>query len=331
LLIISFQAVDDRCPACKDIALRGRIGSKVLRQFKRAAFFPVAAAVLVAVTLAWFGLQMATKLYMSEGNARAEATLDLTSQALDGHLRRFESLPDLLADNDNIRAALTAPADLAARAKLNQLLDQKITQLDTLDIYVMTPDGETVAASNYERADSFLGQNFSYRPYFQAALRGAKGRFYAIGTTSGVRGYYFAAPVRDGAGAVLGVIAVKIGLDVIEAEWRSQEARIIVTDPEGIIFLSSDPAWLYKGLRPLTPDRLERSLQSRHYADVELVELPNSLSNAWGVTSITLAEKLQSTQADHAREVWTVKGKMAFVADRESEKNTVSQAQHDPK
>jgi hypothetical protein len=61
------------------------------------------------------------------------------------------------------------------------------------------------------------------------------------------------------------------------------------------------------------------------------VELPNSLSNDWGVTSITLAEKPQSTQADHAREVWTVKGKRAFEADRESEKNTVSQAQHDPK
>ena len=245
---------------------------------------------LAAVALAYFGLQMATKLYMSEGNSRAEATLDLTLQALDGHLRRFESLPDLLADNDGVRAALASPADLAARVRLNQWLAQKSAQLDTLDIYVITPNGVTVAASNHERADSFLGQNFSYRPYFQAALRGEKGRFYAIGTTSGVRGYYFAAPVRNGTGAVLGVIAVKIGLDVIEAERRSQEARIIVTDPEGIIFLSSDPAWLYKGLRPLTPDRLERSQQSRRYADVALVELPNSLSDAWEVTSVTLAD-----------------------------------------
>jgi two-component system C4-dicarboxylate transport sensor histidine kinase DctB len=261
-----------------------------LGQFRRTTLFVVAAAVVATLTLAYSGLQMATKLYMSEGNSRAEATLDLTLQALDGHLRRFESLPDLLADNDSVRAALTTPADLAARARLNLWLAQKSAQLDTLDIYVMTPDGMTVAASNHERADSFLGQNFSYRPYFQAALGGEKGRFYAIGTTSGVRGYYFAAPVRNGAGVVLGVIAVKIGLDVIEAEWRSQEAQIIVTDPEGIIFLSSDPSWLYKGLRPLTPDRLERSQQSRRYADVGLVELPNNRSDAWGVNSITLAD-----------------------------------------
>jgi hypothetical protein len=46
---------------------------------------------------------------------------------------------------------------------------------------------------------------------------------------------------------------------------------------------------------------------------------------------IWIAEKLRSNQAEHARAVWTVKGKRAFEADRESEKNIVSQAQHDSK
>ncbi|MGL6209837.1 MAG: conjugal transfer protein TraD [Paracoccaceae bacterium] len=48
-------------------------------------------------------------------------------------------------------------------------------------------------------------------------------------------------------------------------------------------------------------------------------------------TLIWVAEKLQSAQAEHAREVWTAKGTQAFAADRESEKDTVLQAQHDPK
>jgi Conjugal transfer protein TraD len=43
-----------------------------------------------------------------------------------------------------------------------------------------------------------------------------------------------------------------------------------------------------------------------------------------------MADEL-SDHGDHAREVWTGKGKRAFEADRESEKNTASQAQHDPK
>jgi two-component system C4-dicarboxylate transport sensor histidine kinase DctB len=243
-----------------------------------------------AAALVHLGLQTATQIALSEGRARVAATLSLTLQALDGHLRRFESVPDLLAENDAVRAVLEHPSDLAGRLVLDRWLAQKGAQLDALDIYVMTPDGVTIAASNHDRVDSFIGQNFSYRPYFQAALAGQKGRFYAIGTTSGVRGYYFAAPVRSQSGAVSGVIAVKIGLDVIEAEWRLQEARIIVTDPEGIVFLSSDPAWLYQGLLPLTPDRLERSLQSRRYAGKVPVELPNTQSTAGGITTMAMPD-----------------------------------------
>jgi Conjugal transfer protein TraD len=47
---------------------------------------------------------------------------------------------------------------------------------------------------------------------------------------------------------------------------------------------------------------------------------------------IWIAEKLRSDHGEHAREVWTGKGKQAFEDDRcGSGKNTVSQAQHDPK
>ncbi|HQU69958.1 MAG TPA: ATP-binding protein [Albidovulum sp.] len=246
---------------------------------------------------------------MAEGNARAEATLGLTLQALDGHLRRFESIPDLLADNDGVRLVLENPSDPAGRMALDQWLSQKNAQLDALDIYVMTPDGVTIAASNFDRADSFIGQNFSYRPYFQSALAGDTGRFFAIGTTSGVRGYYFASPVKDQAGGISGVIAVKIGLDLIEAEWRLQDAKIIVTDSEGIVFLSSDPTWLYKGLLPLTPDRLDRTLESRRYADVRPTALENTRSSDWGVNTITLPD------AGGSRREYVVAGQLLPRAD----------------
>jgi Conjugal transfer protein TraD len=84
--------------------------------------------------------------------------------------------------------------------------------------------------------------------------------------------------------------------------------------------------------------QLERRKRTRH-----LIELGGLVVKA-GIVDLTgddrtliygaliwMAEKLQSTQAEHAREVWTAKGKQAFEADRESEKNIVSQAQHDPK
>ncbi len=262
-------------------------------------------AVCVAGTLAVFiaATRTATGIYMAEGHARAVASLGLTIQALDGHLRRFETVPDLLSDQERVVRLVQNPTDAARVQAMNAWLQARNAALESSDIYIMTPDGVTVAASNYHRTDSFIGQSFTYRPYFTAALTGQKGRFYAIGTTSGVRGYYFAAPIRDEGSAIVGVIAAKIGLDVIEAEWRAQDAAIMVTDPEGIVFLSTDASLLYQGLLPLTPDRLARTTASRRYADVPLAEM--AATRADGLLTIDGREYL-TAQKLMPRAGWTV-------------------------
>lgn len=250
--------------------------------------FAMAALVLGCVAL--FGFQAARGLYLTEGAARAQSTLALTVQALDGHLRRFEAVPTLLAEHDGVRRVLQDPSDPVARLSLNRWLYQKMAKIDALDVYVILPDGTTIAASNYDREDSFVGQNFSYRPYFQGALQGGLGRYYAVGTTSGVRGYYFAAPVRQAGGQIIGVIAVKVGLDAIEADWRRQAAQIIVTDTEGIVFLSSQPEWLYRGMLPLHGARLAQVVASRRYADLVPQPLDHSRASIGDVRMISLAK-----------------------------------------
>lgn len=241
------------------------------RQGRRGLIWGVVVLACLAMTL--LVARAVTQGYLSEGNARAETTLRLTANALEGHLRRYEALPELLADSPDILALVTGPADPAQRMAMNRWLQAKNAVVQSSDLYVIDRQGNTVAASNYDQPDSFIGQNFAYRPYFTQALAGGKGRFFALGTTSGVRGYYFGAPIRDARGVVAGVVALKIGVDDIEASWRTWEYRIIVSDPEGIIFMSTDPGWRYKGLLPLTADRLERTTASRRYAEAHLEEL----------------------------------------------------------
>nr|BFE92286.1 hypothetical protein GCM10020185_28220 [Pseudomonas brassicacearum subsp. brassicacearum] len=64
-------------------------------------------------------------------------------------------------------------------------------------MYLMDPSGKTLAASNWDKHDSFVGRNFAFRPYFIEAMAGRLGRFFGLGTTSAKRGYFFAAAVRD--------------------------------------------------------------------------------------------------------------------------------------
>jgi two-component system C4-dicarboxylate transport sensor histidine kinase DctB len=243
-----------------------------------------------AVALLLGAEQIASRNALAEGQNRAETTLRQTVNGLEGHLRRYEALPALLARNADIRQALAVPEDTVRIAALNRWLEETNALIESSDLYLIDLTGMTIAASNHGRADSFIGQNFSYRPYFTAARDGQSGKFFALGTTSGVRGYYFASPVRDSRGDIRGVLALKIGVDEVEAGWAAREYRILVTDPEGIVFMSTDPGWLYQGLLPLSPDQLARIAASRRYAEAELSVLPTEIAQSGAVKLLRLAD-----------------------------------------
>ncbi|WP_457580451.1 sensor histidine kinase [Ensifer canadensis] len=243
---------------------------------------------LAAAALAWQGNAVATRSYLDEASAQANTALRLAVAALDGHLNRYQALPALIADHDDIRELATRPRDRRLREAVNAYLKDINALLNSSDIYVITPDGDTIAASNYDGPTSFVGQNFSYRPYFQQALLGQQSRFYALGTTSLKRGYYFGSPIRVG-DDIRGVIVFKVDIESIEASWQGGEYKIFVSDPEGIIFMSGTPEWLYASVEPLTPERLKRTETSRRYADATLRTLPVTRSGLTGHDVITIA------------------------------------------
>jgi len=234
---------------------------------------PLVLLAVLGLALIFRGNDIAARGYMNEAETQAATTLRLAVSALDGHLKRYEALPALIADQQNVEALILDPGNDALRATTNAYLKDVNALLKSSDIYVMTMDGQTVAASNYDTPISFIGENFTYRPYFQDAAAGRQSRFYALGTTSLKRGYYFGSPIEVG-GVIRGVIVFKVDIDSIEDSWRGGDDRIFVSDPEGIIFMTGSPEWLYASILPLTPERIARTEASRRYADAKLRELP---------------------------------------------------------
>ncbi|MGV1908400.1 sensor histidine kinase [Agrobacterium cavarae] len=219
------------------------------------------------------GRELLAESYLNEAAEQGGTTLRLAVSALGGHLSRYEPLPALMADHDDIEELVAHPEDQRLRQRANIYLKSINDLLKSSDIYIMTLDGETIAASNYDGPASFIGQNFSYRPYFQDAAKGLQSRFFALGTTSHKRGYYFASPILFN-DVIKGVIVFKVDIEGIEASFGTGENRIVVTDPDGIIFMTGVPQWLYSAVLPLTPDRIARTEASRRYADARLSQLP---------------------------------------------------------
>jgi two-component system, NtrC family, C4-dicarboxylate transport sensor histidine kinase DctB len=233
-----------------------------------------AIAVALCTVIAVFGSSYFSRLYFNEAAQRGENTLGLAVAALRGEMARYEKLPELIADHEDIMLLAANPDDPELVAEVNLYLKEINGLLESSDIYVMVPDGTTVAASNFDSGTSFVGENFSYRPYFRDALDGGLGRFFALGTTSLKRGYYFGAPIRLEGGTIAGVVVFKVDVDAIEQSWRGADYEIIVTDPEGIIFMTGRQDWMYSGLQPLTEERLARTAETRRYANAPLRDLP---------------------------------------------------------
>ena len=277
-----------------------------LRWFNGAA---LGAALLLGIGS--YGHLRATQVYFGEAAVRGDNTLRLAIATLRGELAAYQQLPRLIADQQILQGLVADPGNPDLVATSNRYLRGINALLGSSDIYVMDRDGKTLAASNFDQDISFIGHNFAYRPYFYQALAGGEGRFYALGTTSLKRGYYFGSPIRV-QGVVQGVVVFKIDMDAIEQSWRGSDYAVAVTDPEGIIFLSSRPGWLFHSILPLTKDRLARTAVTRRYADATLRELDFSEDTQGGGQRLLTISSGESTEflvlaAAMPEAGWTVK------------------------
>jgi two-component system sensor histidine kinase AauS len=104
------------------------------------------------------------------------------------------------------------PTRTETRKTVNEYLEGLNRRSRSRAIYVMDTTGRVLATSNWRDADSYLGEDLSFRAYFQNAVRGQPGRFYGIGSTNGEPGYYLAHGLEEH-GKIIGVAVVKVRLE----------------------------------------------------------------------------------------------------------------------
>ena len=211
---------------------------------------------LLLAQLLWPLQFFAERYYRNRLAEQNHQTLALYTANLLGNLHRFEALPGILADLPPLRAQLATPHDDERRNQANHLLARLRNETGAGVIYLMNTQGRTLSSSNWDQQDSFVGEDFSYRPYFREARAGKPGRFLGLGTTSRKRGYFFSSPVYE-AGQVIGILVVKVDLDASEALWGKTPEQLMVTDNNGVVIVSSRSDWRYRATREL--DKAERA------------------------------------------------------------------------
>jgi len=139
--------------------------------------------------------------------------------------------------------------DAADIGRANSILDRYCASYGLSVCYLINLKGVTMAASNRNTPQSFVGKDYGFRPYFKEAAAGKPSRYFALGVLTKERGFYASCPVKSG-GRTAGVAVVKKNLDFLGAELRMFPYTFLVS-PEGIIFLSSRKELLFRSLWPI--------------------------------------------------------------------------------
>ncbi len=250
--------------------------------------WPLFVLVLALMALAAMGVfQRSMELGTAALKVSSNTRLDLFASVVEARVRRLEPIPATVGLHPSVVRLLQAPSPGHAAAATDYL-SRLNAHLGSEAVFVLDVQGVVRASSNTAvEDDSQLGHAVSERPYFLESLAGRSTRHFAIGS-GGQPGYFAAHPIHDGA-SVIGVAAIKIGLDSLSSTWSTLNAPALVVDANQVVILSSQPAWRYTAMTPLTPEQRVDLQLSRIYGEVRLADFPRPLT-------LSLDEESQEVQ-----------------------------------
>ncbi|MBF8744869.1 sensor histidine kinase [Pseudomonas monteilii] len=242
--------------------------------------------ILVGIALsAGWAMHQAKRQAMEDDALRASQQLALYANALQTLIDRYRALPAVLALDPELIQALAGPANETTRDALNRKLERINGAANSSTLELLDSTGLAIAASNWRLPTSYVGFNYAFRPYFKAARNQGSGRFYGVGVTSGVPGYFLANAITDEQGRFLGAMVVKLEFPELEREWRQGSDVLLVSDARGITFIANQDGWRYRELQPLnSADRAELA-ETRQYNKHPLVPLQHEILTRFSANS----------------------------------------------
>ena len=267
-------------------------------------------AFFICLLSGWFLLVPRLEhLFFIRAGEEQSATLRLAVDGMRSTLERYAPIPDLIAARPEIELLFNNPDSETYKEDARKLLSETAIALRTSGVYLEDLGGRTLIAVPSTQGED--EDNLPYRPYFGQAVAGGLGQYYALGTETGERGFFYASPVRKKS-RINGVVAIKFSVDQFEAAWREGRSEIIVRDANDIIFMSSRPEWNIRTMVPLNDAQRKLIASARQFPVKQLTNLDNSITpinNKYSIIEIDDGELKQSyisTTSLIARPGWRV-------------------------
>ena len=225
-------------------------------------------AFLSASTGGWLYYFSYREAAFQKTESNAYSRLNLLARQFSTHLSEHIKPVKALSGIEELVEALEQ-TNLETIFRANQILDHFTRSMDLDVTYLMDQNGITLCSSNRNAGDSFVGKDFSFRPYYSKAIAGESATYLALGTTSSKRGVYFSHPVYNRSGnTIIGVAVIKSSIEFMESSLFSKSKEILLfTDPKGMIFMSNVPEYRFKLLWSLGENTLNSIIDSKQFGN----------------------------------------------------------------
>jgi len=204
---------------------------------------------------------MLTGLYNLNGAQQALQASQLRKSELVAH-NTAGRLGQLLGDSAKLARGLGGDAEVArwlfAPNEMGlEVLQQRLQALaqansDIHFVMVMDAAGGVRVSTD----PSLLGRNFAFREYFKEAMAGRSFTTgIVVGAAAGAAGVFFAEPVRDSAGQVLGAVVLRVKASafggILDEVRHDAELTPFMVDGDGVVVYHTKPELMFRSLMPL--------------------------------------------------------------------------------
>jgi two-component system, NtrC family, C4-dicarboxylate transport sensor histidine kinase DctB len=228
----------------------------------------ILALLVISLIALIVGERFATHLALKEESRRAQASVILLESSFRRELEKFRMASFVLARDPDAVATL-ANRDTRTIAYLNAKLEALSKDMQAASIYLLDGQGVAIASSNWREPTSFVGKSYGFRAYFQQAITRGSHEQFALGNVSRRPGLYISRRIDVGAGRT-GVVVIKVEFDQLEAEWKGYGKPAFVTNPQGIILVTSRPEWRFLTTTLLSQSQKKAALSTRDFGDGSL-------------------------------------------------------------
>jgi two-component system C4-dicarboxylate transport sensor histidine kinase DctB len=211
------------------------------------------------------------------------------SKVLSNYIDDYQDISATMARLGGTKQLLINP-NMGSRIKLNRFLDDTNLRLGAEIMFVLNAKGDVIGSSNYLSQHNLLGKNYTFRPYYQQAILGEPATYYATGSVTGLRGYYFANPILS-KGKVLGVIVIKLSLNSVFKTLNDGPFDYLLVGNNSVIFAASNALWNNRTLYQIPKKRQEAIIKTKRYKTTSLLAVgTNSIKTVFDTNRLRLID-----------------------------------------